>query len=215
MRSSMPLTPLGMALKSWMPALFWVEFQGQWSVATMSSTPPATAAFSPSWCSAFLMGGLITYFAASCSQSQRLNGDEWIQVRHLTSQLKRDFNIIVVDDFDIHLPAASIGCELRDGDANLKVGVPNLALLGCNARGNRLSYHPLASQLCVCNKAGSALAHDVHDVDGRVDVLSQVQCPCCALILQKTQYGGELCVHGPDTGRLFETAQSCRDLLDR
>ena len=77
-RSSMPLTPLGMALKSWMPALFWLEFQGQWSVAMMSSTPPATAAFRPSWCSAFLMGGLITYFAATCLQSQPLDGDGWM-----------------------------------------------------------------------------------------------------------------------------------------
>ena len=69
MRSSIPLTPFGMTLKSWMPILFCVELNGQWSVAMMSRTPPATAAFSPSWCSLFLMGGLITKAAATCDSS--------------------------------------------------------------------------------------------------------------------------------------------------
>mmetsp|Transcript_22930 Transcript_22930/g.58545 ORF Transcript_22930/g.58545 Transcript_22930/m.58545 type:complete len:227 (-) Transcript_22930:524-1204(-) len=65
MRSSRPCTPLGMRRKSWRPASFCADVKDAWSVATWLSTPPASAFFSARLCGALLMGGLMTYCAAS------------------------------------------------------------------------------------------------------------------------------------------------------
>ncbi len=58
--------------------------------------------------------------------------------------------------------------------ACLEIWIPNLALLSGDARCNCFPYHPLAAKLCCCYLRSSALAHDMHDVDGGVDILGQV-----------------------------------------
>ena len=67
--------------------------------------------------------------------------------------------------------------------AYLEVWIPDLSFLSSNAGCYCFSYHPLATKLCCCNLSGSALAHDMYDVDGGVNVLGQVQGSCSSLVL--------------------------------
>ena len=84
----------------------------------------------------------------------------------------------------LHLSSVPLIRRASDGlHANLEVWIPDLSLLGSNAGRYCFPYYPLAAKLCCCNLSCSTLAHDMHNIDGRIYVLGQVQGSCSPLVL--------------------------------